>query len=224
VKWLLIITLFFSLNIQAESTKSRLVKNIFSQAQKEVASFIPFDHEYQLIVTDKELIDNRGSLVDALGTPGKIILNEEAWMNFYRQGIDVRLLVLHEIHRAKGIDDDGYAYSLPIYEEIVSKEDIDKKRNKTPYCLLRTSEYTYKEKTKRIRKKGNSQPMGNTIMFPNPYATEATENAIKLAKEDCLNRGYEEFRYVEGYIKIENGLWLFILASLLWYKPLNMTP
>lgn len=197
--------LLFIFSLSSSFANSRLVHQIFDNGVREVAPFLSFSPQYELHITEDVLIDNRGSLVDAIGVPGKITLNEESWVNFYRRGIDVRLLVIHELHRAQGINDDGYVHSIEVYRELVQSEDRAKRRDKTPYCLLKASEFKFKEKTKSISVVGTSQPMnGGFITFPNPFAREAGENAMRKGQEECLEKGYEKFVFGSGYTKIEN--------------------
>jgi hypothetical protein len=61
------------------------------------------------------LLDNRGSTVDALGEPGRIVLDLVAWDTFFGLGQDVYYLVFHEMLRAAGYDDDNYAVSRDLY-------------------------------------------------------------------------------------------------------------
>ncbi|MCR9205085.1 MAG: hypothetical protein NXH75_10935 [Halobacteriovoraceae bacterium] len=196
--------IFFFISVTCLGNQ-RLVVQIFENGVKEVSPYLNFSPRYELHITDEQLIDNRGSLVDAIGIPGRITLNQESWINFYRLGVDIRLLVIHELYRSQGIDDDGYSQSLPLYQEILSLDDRLKRRDRTPYCLLKVSEFTFKEKSKKIRIVGKSQPMTNGfISFPNPFAREAGENAMRKGREECLSRGYEKFVFIEGYTKIEN--------------------
>lgn len=199
---LLIIFLILNLSVSANEI---LVKRVFENSAKEVSELLNFTPSYTLRVTTEDLIDNRGSLVDAIGIPGSITLNQEAWMNFYRQGTDTRLLVLHELMRAQGINDDAFVHSLPLYDSLVANEDFSKRREKSPYCLLKVSEYNFKEKTKKIKVVGESQPMtGGFFSFPNPFAKEAGENAMRKGQEECLSRGYERFVFQNGYTKMES--------------------
>jgi hypothetical protein len=62
-------------------------------------------------VSDGLLIDNNGSKVEAIGEPGKIMLNGDAWMEHFERERDVYYLVLHELLRAADIDDDNYVIS-----------------------------------------------------------------------------------------------------------------
>lgn len=62
-------------------------------------------------VTDEVLRDNSGSLVDAIGEPGSIKLNKEAWFSHFEKQRDVYSLVFHEMLRASGVNDDNYVIS-----------------------------------------------------------------------------------------------------------------
>ncbi|MBT3984500.1 MAG: DUF4360 domain-containing protein [Bacteriovoracaceae bacterium] len=65
----------------------------------------------QLEVSELPLIDNSGSLVDALGVPGKITLNKSAWIGHFENLRDIYFLVFHEMLRSLGVDDDNYKIS-----------------------------------------------------------------------------------------------------------------
>src|SRR5690606_31034096 len=54
---------------------------------------------------DGILIDNGGSVVDAIGEPGKIKLTSDRWLEHFEGERDVYFLVFHEMLRAVGIDD-----------------------------------------------------------------------------------------------------------------------
>ncbi len=66
------------------------------------------------------LYDNHGSLVDALGELNRIVLYQgdgttrTGWLGIYERDDLVEKLVLHEMLRATGIDDDNYIYSTKI--------------------------------------------------------------------------------------------------------------
>jgi len=57
------------------------------------------------------LIDNGGSVVEAIGEPGKIILSSDAWLQHFEKEQDVYYLVFHEMLRAVGVNDDDYVIS-----------------------------------------------------------------------------------------------------------------
>ncbi|MCO4754795.1 MAG: hypothetical protein KC478_09960, partial [Bacteriovoracaceae bacterium] len=71
-------------------------------------------------VSDELLIDNGNSLVDAIGEKNKIILfrgNEKdgtGWHGLFKRSDMVEKLVLHEMLRAVGVNDDNYIYSSKI--------------------------------------------------------------------------------------------------------------
>lgn len=62
-------------------------------------------------VTEDKLVDNGGSVVDAKGEPGSILINKFSWFEHFERGRDVYSLVLHEMLRAKGVNDDNYVFS-----------------------------------------------------------------------------------------------------------------
>jgi hypothetical protein len=83
-------------------------------------------------LSDERLIDNGGSLVDAIGMPGKIILfqgNKEegsGWYGIFKKSDLVEKLVLHEMLRAAGINDDNYIHSSKVLEKFdISLVDSD---------------------------------------------------------------------------------------------------
>ncbi|MFG1485994.1 hypothetical protein ABMA77_07980 [Halobacteriovorax sp. RZ-1] len=69
-------------------------------------------------VTSKKLIDNTGSIVDAFAREGQITLNEEVWLNYIKRSDNVKWLVLHELLRASGVNDDNYIISNKIIERL----------------------------------------------------------------------------------------------------------
>ena len=66
---------------------------------------------YKIAVSPTPLRDNTGSLVDAIGIPGSITLNGDAWMTHFEKNRDVSFLVFHEMLRSAGINDDNYVIS-----------------------------------------------------------------------------------------------------------------
>ena len=61
------------------------------------------------------LIDNSGSFVDAIGVPGKITLDQQAWAGHFDARRDIYFLVFHEMLRSLAIDDDNYLISKNIF-------------------------------------------------------------------------------------------------------------
>jgi|GEM_PF-5547031 len=65
-------------------------------------------------VSDSALIDNSGSIVDALGEPGNITLSRIPWTRYFALRTDVAYLIFHEMLRSAGIDDDNYRISMAL--------------------------------------------------------------------------------------------------------------
>lgn len=65
-------------------------------------------------VVEGGLLDNGGVPVDATGAVGKITLNKTRWMEHFEKNRDVYYLVLHEMLRAIGVNDDDYAISRDV--------------------------------------------------------------------------------------------------------------
>ncbi|MBF0313714.1 MAG: DUF4360 domain-containing protein [Oligoflexia bacterium] len=57
------------------------------------------------------LIDNQGSIVDALGESGRIVLDHDKWFEHFEKDRDIYYLVFHEMLRAVSVDDDDYIIS-----------------------------------------------------------------------------------------------------------------
>ncbi|MBF0298187.1 MAG: DUF4360 domain-containing protein [Oligoflexia bacterium] len=60
------------------------------------------------------LIDNNGSIVDALGVPGRIVLDHDKFFEHFEKDRDVYYLVFHEMLRAIAVNDDDYVISKTI--------------------------------------------------------------------------------------------------------------
>lgn len=70
---------------------------------------------HKIKVVDEELVDNGGSVVDAIGAPGSIVLSKENWFEHFEKQRDIYYLVLHEMLRENGIDDDNYKISGALF-------------------------------------------------------------------------------------------------------------
>lgn len=68
----------------------------------------------KLVVVDEVLIDNTGSVVDAIGVPDLIILNAESWNNHYEKKRNIYYLVFHEMLRSAATNDDNFVISQPL--------------------------------------------------------------------------------------------------------------
>lgn len=142
----------------------------------------------EIIVFKGELRDNGGSLVDAIGEVGKVTLAEDRWMSFLREGRDVRLLVLHELLRMAGVDDDNYRVSRTMMPQAPSTLEA------RPYCDLRVTSTRIEEKTKEMSGEGFGRSSGtgllNTVGGSNLRA--AQENAVIDLAEKCRAKGFAD--------------------------------
>lgn len=68
----------------------------------------------KVTVVDEVLRDNSGSVVEAIGEPGAVQLNKEAWFQHFENERDIYYLVLHEMLRSAGVNDDNYVISKGI--------------------------------------------------------------------------------------------------------------
>lgn len=57
------------------------------------------------------LYDNTGSLVDSVGTPGKLLLDQQRWDRLLDQNQNLHYMVFHEMLRSAGYNDDDYRIS-----------------------------------------------------------------------------------------------------------------
>ena len=77
-------------------------------------------------VRDGVLLDNLGSVVDAIGVKDKIVLSRNPWADHFQNDRDVYFLVFHEMLRAVEINDDNYTISkslrpFPLSRRIVTR-------------------------------------------------------------------------------------------------------
>lgn len=155
-------------------------------------------------VSDKDLVDNTGSLVDVIGEPLKLILRMESWITFQKSGKDLRPLIIHELLRIASINDDDYLISRPLYKSLTLQS--NESSAKAPYCNMRVA----KTKTTTSKKKFKGvgfQPMntsGGTIIFSSNSSNESYENAVKDVKEQCEKAGYYGFQYINGQTRMES--------------------
>lgn len=64
-----------------------------------------------IVVSDEVLFDNTGSVVDAIGLPGLVILNSQIWLDHFENDRLVYDLIFHEMLRSVGVNDDNYIIS-----------------------------------------------------------------------------------------------------------------
>ncbi len=142
----------------------------------------------QVIISEEILIDNGGSIVDAIGVKNKIILNYDSWINFIKKGIDTRALILHELYRSAGINDDNYINSLPLYSFLKASEDYLR-----PYCNLRINRTKMQIKEKKMSAYGYGNiGNGKVLIFNNSSAGQAIADGKKNVAEKCKKRGYKD--------------------------------
>lgn len=68
----------------------------------------------RVAVTENLLRDNGNSVVDAIGVPGSVTLNQAAWATHFEKERDVYYLVFHEMLRSAGVNDDNYLISVAL--------------------------------------------------------------------------------------------------------------
>ncbi len=68
----------------------------------------------KLTVVQDLLIDNSGSVVDAIGVPDLIIINADSWMDHFERERNIYYLVFHEMLRSAAVNDDNYVISQPL--------------------------------------------------------------------------------------------------------------
>jgi hypothetical protein len=155
-------------------------------------------------ISTTTLIDNTGSLVDAIGVPEKVILDESRWQEMQISSQDNRILVLHELFRISSINDDNFILSRYLYHELTPLESETKKI--TPYCNLRVSETYVKVKEKTFRGAGSAvMPSGNRIIYSSFQVDKSMTVAMRDVKEKCSDAGYYYGRYVSGNTIMSSG-------------------
>lgn len=65
----------------------------------------------RIVVTNDILMDNTGSIVDAIGVPGLVILNSANWLDHFEKERNVYFIVFHEMLRSLAVNDDDYVIS-----------------------------------------------------------------------------------------------------------------
>lgn len=68
----------------------------------------------RIAVTNDILMDNTGSIVDAIGVPGLVILNGSNWLDHFEKERNVYYLVFHEMLRSLAVNDDDFVISKAI--------------------------------------------------------------------------------------------------------------
>jgi hypothetical protein len=191
-----IILLLISMAAWGQDPRSERAVSFFKEIAEQVITeeLTSVLENGQIIATESELIDNTGSLVDAIGIPGKVTLSTQRWLTFMREGRDVRLLVLHELLRMAGENDDNY---------IISRRILPTHNNQNesrPYCDLRVSATKITAKTKKVKGVGFLPPANGVLFFSNQIGREM----VKRAHED-INDKCQKLDYIDGYRIIGGG-------------------
>jgi len=76
----------------------------------------------KILVVEGSLVDWGGSAADATGTPDKITLRKEVWMDHFEKQRDVYYLVFHEMLRSASYVDDSYVISKALNPFPASKQ------------------------------------------------------------------------------------------------------
>ncbi|MCC2678197.1 MAG: hypothetical protein K0R29_773 [Pseudobdellovibrio sp.] len=89
-------------------------QNLVSSRQLNVEALKSTLDINKLTVVQDLLIDNSGSVVDAIGVPDLIIINADSWMDHFERERNIYYLVFHEMLRSAAINDDNYVVSQPL--------------------------------------------------------------------------------------------------------------
>lgn len=65
----------------------------------------------RVVVVNDLLIDNSGSVVDAIGVPNLVLLNATSWKEHFENNRNIYYLVFHEMLRSSSVNDDNYVIS-----------------------------------------------------------------------------------------------------------------
>jgi hypothetical protein len=156
----------------------------------------------ELLVRDEELIDNTGSLVDIIGAPKKLIFNFDSWIGFQKTNNDLRPLIIHELLRVSGINDDDYYLSSSLYS-LLGKVKKMKSVVSLPYCNLRVAKTKTVIKRKKFSGTGYEpiQSNGNGFFSSYGQGQVSYDNAIIDINEKCEKSGYYGLDYISGETK-----------------------
>jgi hypothetical protein len=191
MKYLFLILITFSA-LADEARNQRAVLFFMQKAKETLPAELYADVKNgQVVAVTEELIDNTGSLVDAIGVPGKIILSTDRWLTFLREGRDVRLLVFHEALRLAGINDDNYRVSRTMLPPSLAPE------AERGYCDLRVS------RTRQTGTGYGTPPRNGLLFITGALQRELELSAEKDLRKNCLDKGYSsEVRILSGQMEM----------------------
>lgn len=138
-------------------------------------------------VVSGNLIDNRGSIVDAIGFPGGVRLQRERWLSFIDQGLNVDLLVLHELFRMIGINDDSFRVSIPLF-----REHLDIQSQEKFYCDTNRTTISVEQVEREFWVEGTAVSQTQSRVFST--IGNSNSSVINQAKESALHNGAERCR------------------------------
>lgn len=214
MKMMLLFTLLFSSVIASANDNQiksyflksgkKLVRQLEGQIDSEVEEKLKQNLKWKFIkVSQEQLIDNRGSIVDAIGEINSVTLNQKVWQSYLNKKQNVDLLVLHELLRMSGVNDDDYIVSLELIQLLHKIEE------KKVYCDL--NENNFKEVSKltqyKITTSSSAEANGhgvilsfNTVTEDSPYK-KLRKKTIKNAKAFCRGKGHTQFHKVISFGK-----------------------
>lgn len=178
-----------------DALQAERVREYFRETARGIVSVTPdlpnavvrFAEGGTIEVLDADLRDNTGSLVDALGVPGKVTLSQQRWISFLREGRDVRLLVLHELFRMAGLDDDDYVLSrrhAPVAIAVARG-----------YCDLRIATTKLQPLSRDMRAFGFDRPPEAGILIMGAgQQNVAMDAAVDDLRERCEAAGFTHYR------------------------------
>ena len=227
---LLFLTLYSGLTFGSEIRENRLKKYFFGESTrilKTLADEGINTKEFEEGLADLEtkdikfswnpLVDNRGSLVDAIGTPGKLTLDIIRWEKYIRENYDLSVLVLHELHRISGIYDDSFTNTIKLISLLQKEEE------KLAYCHLNVSQTYRKKMTKEFKISASTTDGINDGEFrintiPGAVNNTALSTSRMLrdnAASLCEEKGYSatEFKILGGMMRVSRSCGLFSCKS-----------
>lgn len=147
-----------------------------------------------IIIEWNPLLDNRGSAVDMLGLPGSLTVDGNRIEKYIRENIDISILIIHELHRIAGINDDSYHLTknyLPYLK-------LDQTSNL--YCDLNVSKTltTIKTKSMNLNVETDAGHYGGAIVI-NSSVQQQVQNELKRnAQTKCKKKGYDQLHKIDS--------------------------
>lgn len=202
----------------------------------------------QTIRTSKDLlIDNLGNPVSAIGEPGSITLYvgdeipELHWDNIFKNSRLANIMVLHELLRAQGINDDNYVYSSIVLkkQDILDIGNFRMKWAKQSFDIVKTTqlrsfhsksieeELNYFEQANKKLKNYNTIELAKLIKLNIEFSKAIKKDAGSLSLLKTMRADYKLLRDVipmvdklsyqtimgENNYKILNSLTLLLLKD-----------